>query len=241
MSSGIYSALSGAKARMELLDTISHNMANMKTAGFKKGRTVFDAVLSEAQSGNGTKGINFTKLQEGFSDFSAGLITNTGQPYDLAIAGEGFFKVRDEQGNFFYTRQGNFNPDPEGNLVISGGLKLVDEGGVPIVIEGSEMTIGEDGTIQMASGASKKIPLYQVTDTTQLERIGGSVFTLKGGEASLLETPKVLQGSIEESNVNIMQEMAQMVEGMRIFETSQRAIKTYDNLAAKVNELGIIG
>jgi flagellar basal-body rod protein FlgF len=241
MSSGIYSALSGAKARMEVLDTISHNMANMKTSGFKKGRTVFEAVLSEAQSGNGTTGVNFTKLHEGFSDFSSGLITGTDQPFDMAISGEGFFKVRDEQGNFFYTRQGNFNPNAEGNLVAAGGFKLLAEGGEPIIVEGSNVTIDEDGTIRTASGTSQKIPLYQVADETQLERISGSLFALKGSEATLMENPKVLQGSIEESNVNIMQEMARMVEAMRVFETSQRAIKTYDNLAAKVNELGTLG
>ena len=155
MSSGIYSALSGAKARMEVLDTISHNMANMKTSGFKKGRTVFEAVLSEAQSGNGTTGVNFTKLHEGFSDFSSGLITGTDQPFDMAISGEGFFKVRDEQGNFFYTRQGNFNPNAEGNLVAAGGFKLLDEGCEPIVLEGSTVTIDEDGPIRTASSTSQ--------------------------------------------------------------------------------------
>lgn len=224
-----------------MLDTISHNMANMKTPGFKKGRTVFEAALSEAQSGNGTNGVNLTNIREGFSDFSQGVITRTGQPFDMAITGGGFFKVRDDQGNFYYTRQGNFNQDTEGNLVAAGGFKLVDEGGEPIAIEGSEVTIGEDGTMQMASGATKKIPLYNVEDETQLERLGGAFFTLKSGEAVLVEKPMVLQGSLEESNVNIMQEMGRMVEAMRVFETTQRAIKTYGTLGEKLNEIGTIG
>ncbi len=241
MSSGIYSALSGARARMEMLDTISNNMANMKTAGFKGGRTLFAATLSEAQSGTGTQGINFTRMQEGFTDMSAGNITRTGQSFDMAISGEGFFKVVDTNGNFYYTRQGNFNPNAEGNLVAAGGFKLVDEGDAPIVVEGSDVTISEDGTIQMASGATQKIPLYKVEDPAALERVGGSFFTLKGAEASLMENPQVMQGSIEESNVNIMQEMARMVETMRAFETSQKAIKNYGEISAKLSELGTIG
>lgn len=241
MSSGIYSALSGAKARMEMLDTISHNMANMKTAGFKKGRTVFEAALSEAQTGNGTQGVNFANIHEGFTDFSQGVITRTGQPFDMAITGGGLFKVVDEKGNLYYTRQGNFSRNLEGNLVASGGFKLVDEGGQPITVDEGQATIGEDGTIQMESGSSVKIPLFRVEEETQLERLGGAYFTLKSGEAVQVEKPQILQGSLEESNVNIMQEMGRMVAATRVFETTQRAIKTYDSLISKVNEIGTIG
>jgi flagellar basal-body rod protein FlgF/flagellar basal-body rod protein FlgG len=226
---------------MAMLDTISHNMANMKTPGFKKGRTVFEAALNEAQSGNGTKGVNFANIREGFTDFSQGVITRTGQSYDLAITGGGFFKVRDDQGNFFYTRQGSFQRDMEGNLVAGGAFKLVDEGGEAIAIEGGEATIGEDGSIQMDSGATKKIPLFNVADDSQLERTGGAFFTLKSGEATLVEKPLMLQGSLEESNVNIMQEMGRMVEAMRVFETTQRALKTYGSLGEKLSEIGTVG
>ncbi|MEJ2200677.1 MAG: flagellar hook basal-body protein [Desulfuromonadaceae bacterium] len=239
MSSGIYSALSGARTRMEMLDTISHNMANVSTSGFKKGRATFEAALSEAQSGNGTQGINFAQIRGGFTDFSPGLITHTGQTFDLAIAAEGFFKVQDEQGNTFFTRQGNFMRDTDGYLKIGDRFMLLDDGDQPVMVEGNTINIAEDGTIQMDEQTGAKIALYQV-DETQLERVSGSFFRLQGDNAPLLENGKIMQGQLEQSNINIMQEMVRMIETMRVFETSQRAIKNFDNLRSKMNEIGTL-
>lgn len=241
MSTGKYAALSAARTAMQSLDTITHNMANLRTSGYKRGRVVFAAVLSEAQSCRQGKGLNFAKGQEGFSDFSQGVITTTGQPFDMAIAGSGYFKVGDDLGNVFYTRQGNFSPNSEGNLVAAGGFKLLNEGNAPIVIDGPVKIIGEDGSIQMESGATQKIPLYEVNDSALLERSGGSYFTLREGAAEEpAATARVLQGSIEESNVSILQEMARMVEIQRVFENSQKAMLNYSTISEKTNELGIL-
>lgn len=241
MSTGKYAALSAARTAIQSLDTLTNNIANLRTSGFKKGRAVFSAVLSEAQSCQQGKGLNFAKGQEGFSDFSQGVISTTGQPFDLAINGPGYFKVRDEQGNFFYTRQGHFRPNAEGNLVAAGGFKLVNDGGEPIAIEGQLASISEEGTILTTSGDFQNIPLYDVTDTALLERSGGAYFALKEEAAATeLENPRILSGSIEESNVNIMQEMARMVEIQRVFENSQKAMLNYSTISEKTNEIGIL-
>lgn len=234
MSSGVYNALCGARTRLKMLDTVTHNMANLKTAGFKKGRTVFEESLSKA--------LNHSQpvLREGFTDFSQGVLTPSGRTFDLAINGEGFFKVQDAEGNSFYTRQSYFNLDTEGYLVTADQLKLVDEGGQPVSAS-ADAVIEEDGTIRGEAGALGTIPVYSVDDPTALKRHGGSYFALDGGQATMVESPSILQGHVEESNVNVMEEMARLVEAQRAFETSQKALKTYSKLGEQAVELGKVG
>ncbi len=239
MSSGVYSALSGAVTRMNMLDTITDNMANIKTAGYKKGASAFEAAFEEARSA--VQGHNFATLKSGFSDFSKGTIVASGSPLHLAIVGEGFFKVRDEAGNFFYTRQGSFSQDPQGNLVTAGNMQVVSPDGAPIAVSGTDVSISEDGTIEMAGGGEAKVPLFTFDDPARLERRGGSVFALNGAVEAPVENPRVMQGHLEESNVNMMREMGLMVETMRAFESSQKAIQAFSKLSEKAIEIGTVG
>ncbi len=240
MSSGIYSALTGARTRMEMMDIISDNLANVKTAGFKRGQGSFQSLLDEAKVGPRATGINYARLQDGFTDQSQGVLTPSGVPTHLAIEGEGFFKLRDQAGTIFFSRQGNFTRDGQNNLVTNSGLQVLGEGDAPLNLSGASFSVEQDGTINLESGETSRIPVYGFADTAVLQRHGGGMFVLGdgSGQATQLERPTLMQGQLEESNVQMVVEMGKMMEAMRAFEANQKMMKTFDSLAAKASELG---
>lgn len=245
MNRGTYVALSGALVRQQMMDTISNNLANNQTVGFKKGQAVFKIMLEQAQTGEVLERVNLADIEEGFTDFSQATLGPSGVPTHMAIQGEGFFKVQDDSGNFYYTRQGNMRLNSEGQLINSQGMALVGEDRKPITLSSPDITVSENGTITMADGQIAKIPLYSFDDMSVLTRQGGGQFTVPAGEERQLEVlvkdPHIFQGQLEGSNVNLMQEMSHMVESTRVYEACQKMLKTYHSLAGEANKLGTLG
>lgn len=245
MNRGTYVALSGALVRQEMMDTISNNLANNQTVGFKKGQAVFKTMLEQAQTGQVLERVNLTEIEQGFTDFSQGGLTPSGIPTHMGIQGEGFFKVQDDAGNYYYTRQGSMRIDNQGQFINAQGMILLGEDRRPITLTDSNITIAKDGTIMTGDGKTVKIPLYTFDDMSVLTRQGGGRFTVPSGEERQLEVlvsdPHIIQGQLEGSNVNLMQEMAHMVESTRIYEACQKMIKTYHSLAGEANKLGSLG
>lgn len=242
MSSGLYSALSGATARLQLMDTISDNLANLKTAGFKKGINRFESLLDEAKAGPAATGVNYSRLEEGFSDFGQGPLIKTGVPMHLGIEGEGFFKARDEAGNILYTRQGIMRRDTAGNLLTGSGLQVLDESGQPLNLPGENLTIDERGNASTEGGGVVRIPLFAFDNPADMQRVGSGLFAAApGAQDRLVAEPQIHQGQIEESNVSMMEETTRMMEALRAFEACQKMMKTYDTLAAKADEIGSVG
>jgi flagellar basal body rod protein FlgG len=245
MNRGTYIALSGALVRQQMMDTISNNLANNETVGFKKGQSVFKVMLERASTGDVIERINLAEIEEGFTDFSQATLSPSGVPTHLAIQGEGFFKVQDDTDRFYYTRQGNLRLDSEGHLINSQGMSLIGEDGRPIVLTDPDITVSEDGTISLEDGQKIKIPLYTFEDYSVLTRAGGAQFTVPEGQERELEMPvtdpHIFQGNLEGSNVNLMQEMSHMVESTRVFEACQKMLKTYHTLASEANKLGTLG
>ncbi|MCF6289667.1 MAG: flagellar hook basal-body protein [Desulfobacterales bacterium] len=242
MSSGMYSAVSGAATRLRMMDTISDNLSNGKTPGFKKGGFFFASMLDRSVDLRQARGIDYTQIKEGFSDFTQGELIRTGVPLQLAIEGEGFFKVRDGNGQIFFTRQGMLRRDPSGHLLTQHGMKLIGENGRPLSFPDNGVTIDEQGMAQLSGGQKMRVPVYSVPDLAMLERVGGGLFrAARPEDAVMLERPRVFQGYIEDSNVNIMREMGRMMESLRIFEACQKMMKNYRELDRKVIELGVIG
>ncbi len=243
MSSGLYSAMSGAMARMKLMDTISDNLSNVKTVGFKRGQDAFAGILEQAQTGREIKGINFTEIKQGFTDFDQGMFNRTGVSTHLGIEGEGFFKVRDDNGNEFYTRQGNFHVDRVGNLKTASGMDVIGDDRRPILLPRSNVEIDERGMANLGNGELKKIPLFQFEDKSQLARRGNGLFIPVSEDVTpkIVEEPRIYQGQLEEANVNMMIEMARMMEANRAFEACQRMMKTFDDLSSKANDIGLVG
>jgi flagellar basal-body rod protein FlgF len=240
MSSGLYSAVSGALAKTQTLDILSNNLANVNTTGFKKDRVHFEALLNATNQNHAAKGMNFTRTGQPYVDFSQGSLRETGGTLDLAIDGEGFFKVMGE-GGFFYTRQGNLKLDADGDLVTASGWRVMGENG-PINLPNPEVAIDKEGKIWAEEGEVGRIALYTFPDDAVPEKRGDGLFTLPAGSRDEVALNScLLQGRLETSNVNILQEMVQLTEGMRAFEAYQKAIKTYGSLAAKADEIGSVG
>ncbi len=240
MSSGYYAAVSGAVSRMQALDVLTNNISNVGTPGFKKSVVNFTSYLDEASQAGKAEGINYSFIKGVVPDMSDGTTLETGNPLNVAIMGDGFFKV-EGAGGVFYTRQGNFRLDVNGTLITPTGHKVVGEGG-PIVLNSNDVTITKDGQISSPDGGGGKISLYEFEDMSQLNRVKEGVFKVVDGvEGKIVESPGLLQGRLEGSNVNILEEMAQMVAGVRYFESYEKVMKSYSELSAKTNQIGLLG
>jgi flagellar basal-body rod protein FlgF len=238
MSSGIYSTLSGNLARMQALESFTNNLANANTFGFKKDRITFESYLSDASQTSTNKGLNFTKLQGGFIDFSPGSSQITGNPLDLALDGEGFFKVR-RNDEFLYTRAGNFQRDADNNLITESGLEVVGSNGQPIIIDADDFTIDQDGKIYSEGSEIGQIDIFAVDELSLLTKEGEGLFSMPPDKPDRpAENTKVLQGYLEASNVNMMEEMVLMMEALRAFEAHQKMVKNYGRIGSKLDELG---
>jgi flagellar basal-body rod protein FlgF/flagellar basal-body rod protein FlgG len=245
MSSGKYSALSGALTRLRMMDSISDNLANNKTVGFKRSQVAFEALLADSLSGRSDSIVSRTEIREGFTDYSQGPLIRTEVPTHVAIDGEGFFKVQDEEGNLYYTRQGNFHIDETGVLTSSTGMKVLGDNRKPIILPSPDVTIDERGNILLQGGETIKLPVYTFSDGSVMNRKGGGLFTVSEADIKEFESPvadpQIVQGQIEDSNVNMMQEMGKMIEAMRAFEACQKMLKNYSTIENKAIELGRLG
>jgi len=242
MSSGLYAALSAANAKMQSLDVTANNLSNANAYGYKRDRFDFEALFRDATQNVAGRGVNFVRVYKNHTDFTQAGFAVTGNPLDLAIDGEGFFKLQGN-GRYFYTRLGNFRRDDEGNLANPSGWKVVDEKNRPIAIPDSKtLSIDESGKIFSNGGEAGSIPLFAVNNLADLRKEGRGVFAPEPGlEDRLVEKPRILQKRLEESNVQPLEEMARMIDGLRAFEAYQKVLKTYGNLASRATDLGAVG
>lgn len=238
MQTSIYNSMFGALTQEERLDIIANNLANISTTGFKKEKLSFkddfarlmpglvDPVPSIRSKMAWPKADLLSQPVVGESrvDFTDGGLRQTGNPLDLAIQGDGFFKVGGDEGVFF-TRSGHFLVNDEGLVVTPQGLALLSDGGPLEVPAGTkELLIGQNGQV-MADGRSiGNLEVVSVTDLSALEKQGSNLFRAKRG-IELEEGPitgEVAQGYLENSNVEVVVEMVNMVETMRAFEAYQK-------------------
>ncbi len=240
MSSGMYSALSGALAKVQSLDTLVNNITNASTPGYKKERNLFESMLNDISQTRGNAGINFTRLQQRITDFSQGTPEGTGNKFDLAIEGKGFFKVQGK-GGFLFTRLGKFSRDPDGTLVTGTGLRVLGVNDQPIELPDDNVEIDSNGRIMGQGGVIGQVLVHEIDDITMLQKRGTSLYALPPGlESRVVEEPRLIPASLEGSNVNIMQEMAIMMDSLRGYETLQKVLKTYSELGAKADEIGSV-
>ena len=213
-------------------ELIANNLSNAQTAGFKKDVPVFHKIFSGA----------FSSYQPGefetsVTSFQQGELQTTRNPLDLAIEGEGFFKVKTPQG-IRYTRSGHFRLNREGTLVQDSGYPVLGRTG-EINLRGSQFSVDEDGTVSVDGANRDKIALVTFADLKELKKEGQALFRLEN-EQEEKEVPQsqVHQGTIELSNINIMEEMVRMIDALRSFEACQKIVRVQDEMDAKaVNEL----
>ena len=239
----MYSALSGNLAAMNRLDVISNNLANVNTPGYKKDKMSFEGLLAGSVNPPAVpQGMTADPvLQKGniYIDYSAGPTSQSGNPLDLALDGDGFFAVTTPEG-IAYTRQGNFRASVDGTLVTVDGYPVQGAGGAAIRIQGSRIEIDSIGGVTVDGTQAGAISVVDFEKPYALTKIGNSLFVSVDPQA-IPRTGKarIQQGHIEGSNVESVSEMVQLIETNRYFEACSKVIKGFEDMSIKAaNDLG---
>jgi flagellar basal-body rod protein FlgF len=243
MNSGLYSAYSGLRANADMLEVLANNLANLNTTGFKGDETFFrlyNRAVSESGLPPLDQAINDSTVVQGtVVNFQGGPMTATGRDLDAALEGAGFFVVETPAGAR-YTRNGHFQVNSQGRLVTSEGFTVMGKGGA-ITLPPGKVSISQNGAIEVNGTAVDSLKIVDIADKTQLQKAGSSMFQAKAGavEQEVRET-QVRQGSLEQSNINPVQQMMLMINMMRQFEGLQKAINTVMNTLNEksVNQVG---
>ena len=222
-----YVALTRQSGLAKELQSVANNIANLSTTGYRREGVVF-AEMVEALPVEGNS-VAMTAARGRYFDELQGSLDETGGALDLAIEGEGYFTVQTPAGDRL-TRAGAFTRDADGRVVNLDGHPLLDEGGGEIVIpfEAKAINVAADGTLSVDGAPAGKIGLVDVEDATKLSREAGVLFKAEAGAAQPAENGRIVQGSLEQSNVNPITEMARMVEVQRAYEYGQKLMDQED-------------
>jgi flagellar basal-body rod protein FlgF len=226
IAAGINGLVDGTLIQQLRCDTIASNLANLSTKGFKRDMLSFDEVL--------------TMKKNSATDFSQGPTFHTGNPFDFALEGSGFFKVETERG-LRYTRNGAFSLDEANTLVTRNGDRVMGEGG-PITISGHDVSVGIDGEVRVDGVAAGRISLVDFENHRALWKEGSTYYICdpRAEEVGIPTGTSLQQGYLEESNVDVTGEMIRMVEAFRAFETMQKGIQSIDEMTGKlINDSGL--
>jgi flagellar basal-body rod protein FlgG len=260
MLRSLYTAATGMEAQQLRMDVISNNLANASTTGFKKGRAEFEDLLSEtirgAQAPDPRGGTSPTALQVGLGvragttlrTFSQGELIATNNPLDLAIEGQGFFRVQRPSGEPAYTRAGNLRVDATGRIVTQHGELL--EPGLTVPPDTTSIKVTADGVVQ-ATVASRSEPLelgqleiHQFQNPAGLDSLGNNLFaqTAASGEAQASKPGEqgagtITQGYLEGANVKAVEEMIDMISTQRAYELNSKVIQTADQMLQRLTNL----
>lgn len=243
MNSGIYSAVSGSLSAMRKLDLISNNLANVNTPGFKKDKMSFEGLLTgnlnPSPVPQGSTADPLLQKENIYIDYSSGPVSQSGNPLDLALDGDGFFAVTTPEGTA-YTRQGNFRTSVTGTLVTTDGYPVQGAGGAPIRVQGSHVEIDSKGAVIVDGAESGTISVVDFDKPYNLTKIGSALFVSPDPQVTpQASKAQVQQGHIEGSNVDSISEMVQLIETNRYFEACSKVIKGFDDIAAKAaTEIG---
>jgi flagellar basal-body rod protein FlgF len=235
MSGLVESATAILSATERRLETVAENITNLSTPGFKRQISFTDLTSGVVPGAPSTPAPGLR------SDLSQGRMSQTGNPFDLAVSGPGFFRLRAGDG-YVYSRQGHFRLADDGTLVSPQGQVLQQAGGGDLVLEKGSVEVRTDGTVLDEGRPAGRIAVYVPNEGAEFEPLAGSTFTLP--EASAEEAPgaQIRQGMIEASNVSLADEMIAMMGTMRQAETGARLIQLYDDLMGRaVTTFGQVG
>jgi flagellar basal-body rod protein FlgF len=242
MDNSLLVSLSQQLAAYRAMDVIANNLANVSTPGFKREAAKFEeyvAKMRPAEGQTGTQSVSFVKDAGILRDASQGTIEQTGAPYDVAIAGNGFFQVQTPQG-MRYTRDGHFSLDANGNLVTSAGYQVQGDGGaITITPNDGEISIGADGTVSsVVNGVGNQLAKLKVVDFADpraMVKEGGNLLST----TQTATTPAIVnlrQGTLESSNVQPVIEISHMIEVMRAYEATATLSKSQEDMMRQAIE-----
>ena len=258
MSQALWIAKTGLEAQQNRLSTVSNNLANVNTTGYKRARAVFEDLLYQNIRQAGGQSSQETELPTGLSLgtgvrtvatqklHTQGNLIQTNNTFDTAIQGKGFFQILKPNGDIAYTRNGEFQVNSTGQLVNSAGYRVQPD--VVIPDNSLSITIGSDGIVsvtQPGNPAPAQVGVIQIADFVNpagLQSIGGNLYLETGASgAPVVGSPdtnnlgSLIQGSIESSNVNVVEELVNMIETQRAYEMNSKAISTADQMLQYVN------
>ncbi len=228
----VYILNSSNIAQRKRLDMVADNVANANTAGFKQQQMSFQEVLGgrnvpSAQVGRFTQDTGLTY------GFEQGSLNSTGNPFDLAINGDAFFPI-DVNGNVHYTRNGHFTMNANGDLITETGNPVLDNNGAAINIPpNTKFTVTGDGTVVTPDGPIGQVGMLQFANKNSLVRAGANTFTVLNGEEPVpapIGEVSVLQGFLEDSNVNAIKESVNLTEVQRAYVSTAKLIKNIEDL-----------
>ena len=231
-------ALSKQSAIRREMDIIANNIANMNTTGFKGEKLMFEQYLVRSRGGNKIGGEQHAYVRDIASvrDNTDGPMEKTGNTLDLAIDRDGYFVVSTATGDR-YTRDGNFQLDQDGQLVTRNGDPLLSDQGAPFFFspEDNDITISNDGVISTENGSLGKISIVTFDDPQELKIVAGGLYSSRQVPEQV-ETPNVIQGMLEKSNVQPIIEMTRMIEASRSYESIKGFIEREDGRIKKMIE-----
>ena len=254
MVKGLYTAYTGLVNQQNRLDVVSNNLANAATTAYKKeGLTSqsFDEVMAykvkDASVGTVNQYIGDlnlgVKIGESYRDYSQGSFRETGENFDLALSGDGFFSIsftnKAGETSTMYTRDGNFSMTKDGYLVTKDGDFVLGEGGpIQLPTDAAKIAIYRDGTITADGVQIDKLAITDFEDYNYLEQYGENLYRALDTATTKDAAGQVYQGYLEQSNVNVVSEMVEMITISRAFEANQKAMNAADDTLKKAVTLG---
>ncbi len=255
MLKGLYTAYTGMINEQHRVDVLSNNLANSATTGFKKEGTTAEAfkdVLAYKIKDTSEPGIarrlgkmNMgVKIGENYVDYSQGAFHETGNTFDMALSGDGFFVVdfMDKEGNCIlkYTRDGSFTLNVDGALVNKNGDYLMSTNNTHIILDPTkDFRVDKQGRIYQNDVLQAQIQLMDFEDYDYLERYGENYFQPVEGATEMAANAEVYSGYLEASNVQVVREMVDLITFTRAYESNQKIVQAYDETLGKaVNDVG---
>jgi len=258
MNLSLFSAATGMEAQQLNLNTIANNLANVNTPGFKRSTIEFQDLLYQkrrsagADSGGGNlvaTGIemgNGSRVASTSKVFTQGQLTHSGERLDFALQGDGFFEIQRPDGTTGYTRAGSFKLSAAGQVVTTDGLPVLN-GFQPVPPGTTGITVAENGevTYQSENGNQNfRLTITRFANPSGLESLGGNLYAETGssgipeaGQPGEQGYGSVVQGYIETSNVNIVEEMVNLIIAQRAYEVNSKSIQTSDEMLQNINQL----
>ncbi|MFP4429899.1 MAG: flagellar basal-body rod protein FlgG [Spirochaetota bacterium] len=262
MMRSLYTAASGMTGQQFNIDTIANNLSNVNTTGFKKNRPDFEDLLYQTARVAGTPATEETLVPVGVQVghgvrvaatqkiFTQGSLQNTGNVGDIAISGEGFYRVLLYDGSFGYTRDGAFKIDANGQFVTSNGYRMMPEIILPEGFIRESVTVNQDGRVTVLVPGSDdpievgQVELYRFVNPAGLQAVGENVFKVSSASGEAIGGRPGFDGMgslehrfIEASNVEVVQEMVNMIVAQRAYELNSKAIQTSDSMLGIANNL----
>ncbi|MBX3505883.1 MAG: flagellar basal-body rod protein FlgF [Parvibaculum sp.] len=240
MENALLIGLSRQMAMAREMATIANNIANVNTTAFKAETMMFEQYLkTDASEESPDRRISFVQDVGQYRNMRDGALQTTGNPFDMAIAGEGFFRIETEAG-VRYTRNGNFNLNNEGQLVTSAGDLVLTDAGSPIAFANDEtgITIARDGTISTDQGRRGRLAVVTFENPQDMKKTGDSLLETAQQEVPA-ENIRLVQGALEGSNVNPILEMTNMIDVSRSYASAQKLIDQADQMRRQaIQQLG---